>query len=142
MVRPLACQAEAAAGELPRASAAWEHVPEGPWLVGERLYGVGACFAAWRARGLCGLWRRHGGQRGRWRRERSKTARAEGTAWDTRIESTGKKAIPTQPWRWLRWRQGRESWERLPNVVEPQRVSLRDAWRLSPLALERGALVF
>ena len=40
MVRHLAFNADAAAGELPRAIAALEHVPEGTLLVGDRLYGV------------------------------------------------------------------------------------------------------
>ena len=41
IVRHLAFDADAAAGELPRAIAALEHVPEGTLLVGDRLYGVG-----------------------------------------------------------------------------------------------------
>ena len=47
IVRHLAFNADAAAGELPRAIAALEHVPKGTLLVGDRLYGVGAF--------LCGL---------------------------------------------------------------------------------------
>ena len=132
MVRHLAFKADAAAGALPRASAALEHVPEGPLLVGDRLYGVGAFFAALSERGLCGLCRRNGRQSWRGRRELAKTSRAEGPAWDTLLESKGKKDIPTQTWRWIRWRQGRESWERLTNVGEPQRLSIRDALRLYP----------
>ena len=132
MVRHLACNADAAAGELPRAIAALEHVPEGTLLGGDRLYGVGAFFAALSERGLCGLCRRHGRQSWRWLRELSKTSSAAGTAWDTLIEIKGKKDSPTQTLRWLRWRQGRESWEMLTNVVEPQRLSIRDALRLYP----------
>ena len=132
MVRHLAFHADAAAGALPRAIAALEPVPKGTWLVGERLYGVGAFLAALRARGLCGLCRRNGRQSGRWLRELSKTSSAEGTAWDTLIEIKGKKDIPTQTLRWIRWRKGRESGEMWTNVVEPQRLSLRDALRLYP----------
>ena len=116
MVRHLAFNADAAAGELPRAIAALEHVPKGTLLVGDRLYGVGAFFAALRERGLCGLCRRNGRQSWRWLRELSKTYIAEGTAWDTLIEIKGKKDIPTQTLRWIRWRKGRESWEMLTNV--------------------------
>jgi hypothetical protein len=132
MVRHLAFNADAAAGELPRAIAALEHGPEGTLLVGDRLYGVGAFFAALSERGLVGLCRRNGRQSWRWLRELSKTYIAEGTAWDTLIEIKGKKDIPTQTLRWIRGRKGRESWEMLTNVVEPQRLSIRDAWRLYP----------
>ncbi len=132
MARHLAFNADAAAGELPRAIAALEHVPEGTLLVGDRLYGVGAFFAALSQRGLSGLCRRNGRQSWRWLRELSKTYIAGGTAWDTLIEIKGKKDIPTQTLRWMRWRKGRESWELLTNVVEPERLSVRDALRLYP----------
>lgn len=132
IVRHLACHADAAAGELPRAIAALEHVPTGTLLVGDRLYGGGAFCAALPARGRVGLCRRPGRQSWRGLRERSKTYIAGGTAWDTRIASKSTKEIPTQTLRWLRWRKGRESGERVTNVVEPQRLSSRDALRLSP----------
>ena len=132
LVRHLAFNADAAAGELPRAIAALEHVPEGTLLVGDRLYGVGAFFAALSERGLFGLCRRNGRQSWRWLRELSKTSSAEGTAWDTLIEIKGKKDIPTQTLRWIRWRKGRERWEMLTNVLEPKRLSIRDALRLYP----------
>jgi hypothetical protein len=142
MVRHLAFPADAAAGALPRAIAALEPVPAGTWLVGDRLYGVGAFCAAWSARGLCGLCRRHGRQSWRWLRELSKTSRAEGTAWDTLMELKGKQDIPTQTLRWIRWRKGRESGERLTNVVEPQRLSIRDALRLYPWRWKVERLLF
>ena len=122
LVRHLAFNADAAAGELPRAIAALEHVPKG----------VGAFFAALSERGLCGLCRRNGRQSWRWLRELSKTYIAEGTAWDTLIEIKGKKDIPTQTLRWIRWRKGRESWEMLTNVLEPKRLSIRYALSLYP----------
>jgi len=132
LVRHLAFNADAAAGELPRAITALEHVPKGTLLVGDRLYGVGAFFAALREQGLVGLCRRHGRQSWRWLRELSKTYIAGGTAWDTLIEIKGQKDIPTQTLRWIRWRKGRERGERLTNVLEPQRLSIRDALRLYP----------
>jgi DDE family transposase len=132
LVRHLAFNADAAAGELPRAIAALAHIPKGTLLVGDRLYGVGAFFAALRERGLFGLCRRNGRQSWRWLCELSKTYIAGGTAWDTLIEVKGNKDIPTQTLRWLRWRKGRERWEMLTNVVEPQRLSIRDALSLYP----------
>ena len=52
IVRHLACNADAAAAALPRATAALAHVPPGTVLLGDRLYGVGAFFAALSARGF------------------------------------------------------------------------------------------
>ena len=132
IVRHLAFNADAAAAELPRSVAALAHVPKGTWLLGDRLYGVGAFFAALSARGIVGLCRRNGRQSWRWLRDLSKTYSAGGTAWDTLIEIKGKKDIPTQTLRWLRWRKGRERWELLTNVLEPERLSIRDALGLYP----------
>jgi Transposase DDE domain len=132
IVRHLAFNADAAAAELPRSIAALAHVPKGTLLLGDRLYGVGAFFAALSARGIVGLCRRNGRQSWRWLRDLSKTYSAGGTAWDTLIEIKGKKDIPTQTLRWLRWRKGRESWELLTNVLEPERLSIRDALGLYP----------
>jgi Transposase DDE domain len=122
----------AAAGELPRATAALTHVPQGTLLVGDRLYGVGAFLAALTSRGMAGRCRRNGCQSWRWRRALSKPCVAGGTVWDTLIEVKGKKASPTQTWRWLRWRQGRERWELLTHVVVPEPWSVLDALRLYP----------
>jgi hypothetical protein len=132
IVRHLAFNADAAAAELPRAAAALAHVPKGTLLLGDRLYGVGAFFAALSARGLFGLCRRNGRQSWRWLRDLSKAYRAGGTAWDTLIEIKGNQDIPTQTLRWLRWRKGRESLEVLTNVMEPEQLSIRDALSLYP----------
>lgn len=132
IVRHLAFNADAAAAELPRATAALDQVPKGTLLLGDRLYGVGAFFSALSARGLFGLCRRHGGQSWRWLRDLSKALIAGGTAWDTLIEIKGTKDIPTQTLRWLRWRKGRQSLEMLTNVLEPKQLSIREALSLFP----------
>jgi hypothetical protein len=132
ITRHLAFNPDAAAAELPRATAALEHVPQGTLLVGDRLYGVGAFFAALTTRRIAGLCRRHGRQSWRWVRDLSKTYIAGGTAWDTLVEIPGKKAIATQTLRWVRWRKGRESWELLSNVLEPEQLSVQDALSLYP----------
>jgi Transposase DDE domain len=132
IVRHLAFHADAAAGELPRAIAALEQVSKGTLLVGDRLYGVGTFFAALSERGIFGLCRRNGRQSWRWLRELSKSFIAGGTAWDTLIEIKGTKDIPTQTLRWIKWRKGGESWEMLTNVLEPERLSIRDALGLYP----------
>jgi len=110
--------------------------------VGDRWYGVGACCAALRERGLGGLWRRNGPQSWRGRRALSQTSLAGGTAGDTLLEIQGNKASPTQTLRWRRGRQGREQWERWPNVLEPKRVSLREALRWSPWRWQGERLFF
>jgi hypothetical protein len=132
VTRHLAFHPDAAAAELPRASAALAHVPRGTLLLGDRLYGVGAFFAAWTAHGLSGLCRRHGRQSWRWLRDLSKTSVAGGTAGDTLGEVKGTQETPTQTLRWLRWRKGRESRELLTNVLEPKRLSVTDALSLYP----------
>jgi hypothetical protein len=142
IVRHLACKADAAAGELPRAIAALAPVPTGTLLVGERLYGVGAFFAALRERGLFGRCRRNRRQRWRWLRDLSTASLAGGTAWDTRREIKGKTDTPTQTVRWLRWRTARASWEMLTNVMEPQRVSIREALGLYPWRWKVERLLF
>jgi Transposase DDE domain len=125
IVRHLAFHADAAAAELPRATAALQQIPKDTLLVGDRLYGVGAFFAALSAR-------RNGRQSWRWVRDLSKTAVAGGTAWDTLVEIKGKQDIPTQTLRWLRWRKGRASLEVVTNVLEPEQLSIRDALGLYP----------
>ena len=82
------------------------------------------------SRGIAGLGRRNGCQSWRWLRELSKPCVAGGTLWDTLIEVKGKKDIPTQPWRWLRWRKGRERGELLTHVLGPEQLSVIDALRL------------
>jgi hypothetical protein len=48
LVRHVVFETDAAAAELPRTTAALEQVPKGTRVVGDRLYGVGAFFAALR----------------------------------------------------------------------------------------------
>lgn len=133
---------EAAAGERPRATAALTHVPQGTWLVGDRLYGVGAFFAALTSRGIAGLCRRNGCQSWRWLRELAQTWVAGGTAWDPLIEVKGTKDIPPQPLRWVRWRKGRERWELLTTVVVPAQWSVIDALSLYPWRWQVERLFF
>jgi hypothetical protein len=73
IARHLAFDADAAAGARPRTIAALTHVPQGTLLVGERLDGVGKCFAALSTHRLAGLCRRNGRQSWRWVRDLSMT---------------------------------------------------------------------
>jgi Transposase DDE domain len=132
LTRHLAFHADAAAAELPRATAALPYVPKGTLLLGDRLYGVGAFFAALSTQGIFGLCRRNGRQSWRWRADLAKTSVAGGTGWDSLIEIKGQPEAPPQTLRWLRWRRGRESLELLTNVLEPEQLSLIDVLRLYP----------
>jgi hypothetical protein len=132
IIRHLAFNPDAAAAELPRATAALQQVPKGTLLLGDRLYGVEAVFSALNERGLFGLCRRNGRQSWRHLADLSQTYLGGGTAWDTLVESKGKKDIPTQTLRWLRWCKGRERWEMVTTVLEPEQVSLQEALGLYP----------
>src|SRR5262249_5189356 len=132
IARYLACAADAPAGELPRTSAALQHVPQGTLLVGDRLYGSGTFCTALSTHSIAGLWRRNGRQSWRWVRDLSTTSIAGGTASDILVEIKATGAIPTQHLRWVRWRQGRDVRELWTNVLEPSVLSVTDALRVYP----------
>ena len=98
ITRHLDFNPDAAAGELPRAMAALTHVPQGTLLLGDRLYGVGAFFAALTSRGIAELCRRNGCQSWRWLRELSKTCVAGAQpGGHPDIEVKGKRISPRRP---------------------------------------------
>jgi hypothetical protein len=130
ITRHLAFHPDAAAGELPRATAALEQVPQGPLLVGDRLSGVGAFFATLTARRIAGLCRRNRRQSWRWVCALSKPSIAGGTAGDRVVESKDNQAIPPQTLRWLYGRKSGERRELLTNVLEPKQLSVSEALSL------------
>lgn len=132
ITRQLDFDPDAAAGELPRALAALKHVPEGTLLVGDRLYGVGAFFAALTAHGLVGVCRRNARQSWRWVQDLRTVALAGGELGETVVELPGKGAAPPQRLRWLRWRHRRERHELLTNVLDPTRLTAEEALALYP----------
>jgi hypothetical protein len=142
IARPLAFDPDAAAGALPRTTAALPHVPQGTLLVGDRLYGVGKFFAALSSHHLAGLCRRNGRQSWRWVRDLSTTSVAGGIAYDTLVEIKGTKDRPTQRLRWVRGRKGRDVRELLTNVLEPRLLSVADALRLYPWRWKVARLFF
>jgi Transposase DDE domain len=123
---------DAAAGELPRAITALEKVPRDTLVVGDRLYGVGAFFAALTTHGLVGLCRRNARQSWRWVRDLRQVPLADGMLWETVVELPKKGPTPPQTLRWIRWRQGRTVHELLTNVLEPYRLAAEDALALYP----------
>jgi hypothetical protein len=96
ILRHLDFDPDAAAGELPRAIAALAKVPQDTLLVGDRLYGVGAFFAALTSRRLVGVCRRNACQSWRWVQELRKAPLAGGGLWETLVELPGKGASPSQ----------------------------------------------
>lgn len=132
IVRHLAFNADAAAGELPRATTALAKVPRGTLVVGDRLYGVGTFFAALSARGLSGVCRRNARQSWRWVRDLRQTPLAGGMLWETVVELPATRDRPTQELRWIRWRQRREVRELLTNVLEPTELTAEEALALYP----------
>jgi hypothetical protein len=96
IVRHLAFNADAAAGELPHATTALATVPRGTLLVGDRLYGVGAFFAALSARGLSGVCRRNARQSWRWVRDLRQAPLAGGVLRETLVAVPATRDRPTQ----------------------------------------------
>jgi hypothetical protein len=132
IIRHLDFHPDAAAGELPRAIAALEKVPRDTLLVGDRLYGVGAFFAALTSRRLVGVCRRNACQSWHWVQDLRKTPLAGGGLWETLVELPGKGASPSQTLRWVGWRKGRDVRELLTNVLDPQRLTAEEALALYP----------
>jgi hypothetical protein len=130
--RHLAFHADAAAGELPRATAVWGKVPGGALIVGDRLYGVGTFFAALSAHGLVGVCRRNARQSWRWVQDLRQVSLAGGVLWDSVVELPGTRDHPPQALRWIRWRQRREVRELLTNVLEPLVLTAEEALALYP----------
>lgn len=93
---------------------------------------MGKFFAALTSRGVFGGCRRHACQSWRWLRDRRQARLDGGTLWDRVVELPGKGDVPTQRWRWMRWRKGREVRALLTNVLEPTPLSAEDALALYP----------
>jgi Transposase DDE domain len=132
IARHLDFDADAAAGELPRAITALKHVPKETLIVGDRLYGVGAFFTALTTHGLAGVCRRHTRQSWRWVQDLRQQPAAGGGLWETLVELPGKGTSPGQTLRWIRWRKGRAVWEWLTNVLDPHRLRAEEALALYP----------
>jgi Transposase DDE domain len=132
IARALDFDPDAAAGELPRAITALAKVPTGTLVVGDRLYGVGAFFAALTTQGLAGLCRRNARQSWRWLCDLRQTSLAGGGLWETLVQRPGRGTSPPQTLRWIRWRQGREARELLTNVLDPLQLTAEEALALYP----------
>jgi hypothetical protein len=132
IVRHLAFNADAAAGELPRAITALDQVPRDTLVVGDRLYGVGTFFTALSAHDLVGVCRRNARQSWRWKRDLRQAPLAGGVVWDTLVTLPGTRDRPPQDLRWIRWRSGRASRELLTSVLEPTRLTAEEALALYP----------
>jgi len=120
----------AAAPELPRARTALAWIPRGTLLVGDRLYASVQFFHQLAAHQLPGLVRRSGRLTVRTRQRLSHQAGDGGVLDDTMVEvGSGQGQAPVRL-RLIRSRDSRHRLELLTNVLEPSRLSAKEALAL------------
>jgi len=132
LCRHLSFSANAAANELPRATGVLAALSRDTLVLGDRLYGTAAFFAALRAHHCWGVIRRnrvlHLHKIARVRKRRLHGGVLE----DWRVLAGSGRSAPPQELRYLRWRRGRTRYELLTNVLEPARLSAEEALDLYP----------
>jgi len=132
LCRMLAFDPDAAAGELARAQAALATLPRDTLVLADRLYGNGVWFAALAAQGCWGLVRRN--RRLGLRKVRCLARRVTqgGRLTDWVVEAGGSRGTPVQVLRYIRWQRGTTVRAVLTNVLDPTRLSAREALALYP----------
>jgi hypothetical protein len=131
LCRHLQFSADAAANELPRATRVLAALPRDTLVLGDRLYGTAAFFAALSAAHCWGVIRRnrvlhlHKLQRLRKRRIQG------GVLEDWQVRAGSGQLVPAQTLRYIRWRRGRTRYELLTNVAST-RLSAEEALDLYP----------
>lgn len=123
---------DAAAAEIIRAKAALGSVRRESLIVGDRLYAVAAFFKELRNKGCWGLFRRNRTMHLRRQGNRPLRQRrwAGGTLTEWLVEAgTGVSAL-AYPLRLIRFKYGRQVFELLTDVMEPQRLSAQEAMEL------------
>jgi hypothetical protein len=131
LCRHLSFSAHAAANELPRATRALATLPRDTLVLGDRLYGTAAFFAALSAHHCWGVVRRnrvlhlHKVQRLRKRRIHG------GLLEDWHVMAGSGQLVPRQALRYIRWRRGGTRYELLTNVP-PARLSAEEVVDLYP----------
>ena len=131
LCRHLSFSAHAAANELPRAKHVLATLPRDTLVLGDRLYGTAAFFAALNAHQCWGVIRRnrvlqlHKLQRLRKRRIHG------GLLEDWAVSAGSGQLVPAQPLRYIRWRRGGTRYEVLTNVPPP-RLTAEEALDLYP----------
>ncbi len=132
LCRTLAFCADAAAGELARAQAALTPLPRDTLVLADRLYGNGVWFATLAAQGCWGLVRRNRRLGLRKLRRLARRAVDGGRLTDWVVEAGGSRTTPVQVLRYIRWQRGATVRAVLTNVLDPARLSAREALALYP----------
>lgn len=131
LCRHLSFSADAAANELPRATRVLATLPRDTLVLGDRLYGTAAFFAALNAHQCWGVIRRnrvlhlHTLQRLRKRRIHG------GLLEDQQVRAGSGQLVPAQTLRYIRWRRGGRRYELLTNVP-PTRLTAEEVLDLYP----------
>ena len=134
LCRQLLFSADAAASEMTRARAAVATLARDTLVLGDRLYGTAAFFAALGEQRCWGVVRRnrllrlHKLQRLRQRRIHG------GRLEDWLVQAGTGATAPRQLLRYIRWRRGGTRYEVLTNVLSPARLSARKRWTCIPTA--------
>jgi hypothetical protein len=123
---------DAAAGELARAQATVATLTRDTLVLGDRLYGTAVWFATLSGQGCWGVVRQN--RRLGLRKLRRLTRRQAdgGRLDDWLVEAGGSRSTPVQLLRYIRWRRGRTVRAVLTNVLDPTRLSAREALALYP----------
>lgn len=131
LCRHLSFSAHAAANELPRATRVLVTLPRDTLVLGDRLYGTAAFFAALRAHHCWGVIRRnrvlHLHKLERLRKRRLHGGLLE----DWHVRAGSGQLVPAQALRYIRWRRGGTRYELLTNVP-PTRLTAEEALDLYP----------
>jgi hypothetical protein len=131
LCRHLSFSAHAAANELPRATGVLATLPRDTLVLGDRLYGTAAFFAALSAHQCWGVIRRnrvlHLHQLQRLRKRQIHGGLLE----DWHVRAGSGQLVPVQALRYIRWRRGRTRYELLTNVP-PTRLTAEEALDLYP----------
>lgn len=142
LCRQLLFSADAAASEMTRAHAAVATLARDTLVLGDRLYGTAAFFAALGEQRCWGVVRRnrllrlHKLQRLRQRRIHG------GQLEDWLVQAGTGATAPRQLLRYIRWRRGGPRYEVLTNVLAPTRLSAEEALDLYPYRWSVERMVF
>jgi hypothetical protein len=138
----LAFNPKAHCAELHDAIAGLDALPAGALVLGDRLYGVPALFAALSARGLWGVTRRNRVPKLHKIRRLSRVRHAGGVLEDWEVLAGTGQSVAPQPLRWIRWKKGRKTREVVTNLLDPARLSAAEALALYPLRWKVERLFF
>jgi hypothetical protein len=132
LCRQLLFSADAAASEMTRAKAAVATLARDTLVLGDRLYGTAAFFAALSEQRCWGVVRRNR-QLSLHKLQRLRQRRIHGGRLEEWLVQAGTGATaPRQLLRYIRWRRGGTRYEVLTNVLAPARLSAEEALDLYP----------